>query len=504
MMAPPNFDATKKWPLIIYLHGYVPTISVLDPWIPWKAVLDEAAKNGCMMLVPYGRRNTDFQGVGDGDTMETLALVSRDYPVDENRVYMTGVSMGGMGAWNMALRHPGVWAATTLMCGHTNMITWRHWENENMAPFKRWLMERRNPIDLVMNAWNEPFFVQHGTKDHLVPVEQSRTMIAAMRALGMSVEYREWPAEDHYVYLQAEPYELAYKWLAKYTLDRAPRQVDYKTYNYEFDRAWWTRVDRLAEWGKPAILHAKADEKRAHLDVAAENVAEISINARDARLGVARKADRVEGDWLTYVLSPLAAAAGFPGAKRKGLCGPVEDVFDTPFIVVQGTAGGPEDDAKIAAAVGTWANEWDGFCDGYPRVATDTEITDEQIGKYNLVLFGTPKTNSVLARLAEKLPIRIGEGEYQVGERSFTGADLGLVMCYPNPLAPAHYVAIYSGARYGEKLTINHKHDLLPDFLVYRGGVYDYDSVNEWVCGGFFDTAWRLSTATTWVRGAGK
>jgi hypothetical protein len=91
-----------------------------------------------------------------------------------------------------------------------------------------------------------------------------------------------------------------------------------------------------------------------------------------------------------------------------------------------------------------------------------------------------------------------------VGERSFTGADLGLVMCYPNPLAPAHYVAIYSGARYGEKLTINHKHDLLPDFLVYRGGVYDYDSVNEWVCGGFFDTAWRLSTATTWVRGAGK
>jgi acetyl esterase/lipase len=510
---PPKYDPAKKWPMIVFLHGYVPTISVLDPWVPWKTVMDVAGRNGCMLLVPYGRRNTDFQGVGEVDVLETIRLACRDYPVDEARIYMFGVSMGGMGAWNMALRHPGMFAATTPVCGHTDMLKWRHWETEDVAPFKKWLIEWDNPVDLVMNARGQRFFVQHGSVDHLVPVGQSRTMVAAAKAIGINIEYREYPREDHYVYLGTEPYERAWGWLTKYTLDRAPREIDYKTYSPEFDRAFWVRVDRPAAWGKPAVVHARADEGRRSVEVTAENVGEISINAREAKLaenaeirvnGGAVKPSRAEGEWLTWVLSPLPASEGFPPAKRKGMCGPLEEVFDTPFILVQGTGGGPGDVQKVAEAVGTWAREWDGFADGYPRVATDTELTEEQIGRYDLVLFGTPKTNSVLARIADKLPVKIGENEFTVGERTFSGEDLGLVMCYPNPLAPGHYVAIYSGARYGEKLTINHKHDLAPDFLMFRGGSFDYDNVNEWVCGGFFDAGWRLSAETTWVRAARK
>ncbi len=74
------------------------------------------------------------------------------------------------------------------------------------------------------------------------------------------------------------------------------------------------------------------------------------------------------------------------------------------------------------------------------------------------------------------------------------------MFCYPNPEAPDRYVAIYSGARYGSRLSVNHKHDLLPDFLVFHGSSFDYDDTNAWVCGGFFDSGWRLDPTTTWTR----
>ncbi len=130
----------------------VSCITVLDPWLPTESVCAIAGRLGCMLLIPYGRRNTDFQGVGEVDVLDTLALVRRDYPVDESRIYLSGVSMGGMGVWDIALRHPGLFAAATPMCGHTDMLRWWGWPADEVPPFKKWLIEWDNPIDLVMNA----------------------------------------------------------------------------------------------------------------------------------------------------------------------------------------------------------------------------------------------------------------------------------------------------------------------------------------------------------------
>ena len=61
---PEAYDGERAWPLIVFLHGYVPNITVVDPWVLSEEVCDIAEKNGCILLIPYGRRNTDFQGVG--------------------------------------------------------------------------------------------------------------------------------------------------------------------------------------------------------------------------------------------------------------------------------------------------------------------------------------------------------------------------------------------------------------------------------------------------------
>lgn len=508
---PKDYDPGRRWPVIVFLHGYVPSISVLDPWVLPAEVCDIAGRNGCLLLIPYARRNTDFQGVGEVDVLETLALVQRYYPVDESRVYMSGVSMGGMGAWNMALRHPGRFAAVTPIAGHSDMLTWWGWPAQDMAPFKKWLIEWDNPVDLVINARGQRVFVQHGENDHLIPAEQSRSIVARARDEGLDFEYYEYRGEGHYIYWGTECFEKAWAWQKQFALGDPVREITYKTYSLEYDRAYWLRVEAIAAWGRPATVRLKVEDEAKLVRVQTDNVGAFSLNLEEAGLaadvrvvlnGAQVEPSRRKGPWVTFAPEPIAPADGFPPLKRKGLCGPVEEVFDTPFIVVQGTAGDDAADEDLARKAGTWAAEWDAFADGYPRVATDAEITDAEIARYNLVLFGTPQTNGILARLADRLPIKIGDHEYQIGERRLAGPELGLVLCYPNPLAPDRYVAVYAGEHYGARLSVNHKHDLLPDFLVFRADRFLYDETNDWVCGGFFDSRWRLSEETTWVNPA--
>ena len=147
--------------------------------------------------------------------------------------------------------------------------------------------------------------------------------------------------------------------------------------------------------------------------------------------------------------------------------------------------------------MGIWAEEWDDFGDGAPRVCTDQELTDEDIEQFSLVLFGTPETNSVVARMAEKLPLTIGDHSYTLLGKTYEGDHLGLVLCYPNPLAPEHYLLIYAGKLYGRRCSVNHKHDMLPDFLVFDSTRFTTGDTEACVYGGWFDVDWLPKESLT-------
>ena len=516
---PPGYDPGDKTPLIVFLHGWVPTTSIIDPWLLPDSVLAKAGDVGCMLLIPYGRRNTDFQGVGEVDVLASIEQVQRLYNVDPDRIYLSGVSMGGMGAWTIALRHPGLFAAVTPICGQTDMYRWWRWNKDDMPPFKQWLVEWDNPWHLALSMRGQRFFVQHGENDMLIPVEQSRIMVeAAEKQLDHgSVELLEYKGASHYIYFQDEPFETAFKWHLQHTLDRKPNLVAHRTYSLEYGTVFWATIEQFVEWGKPATMRLWGEpevqkQTLSELDINCENVARISIDIPNSPLadkpeyvvGIndQRRTVRRQGDRLVIEVAPVPRpSASFPPPKRKGLCGPCEEVFDTSFLVVQGTAGRPEDDAELEEKVARFAAEWDAFADGLPRVKLDTEVTEQDIAQSNLVLFGRPQTNLILGQIYFRLPIRIGDHRYQIGHRGFEGENLGLVMCYPNPLNPERYVLIFSGEYWGERLDVNHKYDMLPDFIVFTTGAFAREGdTNEHLCAGFFDINWVIDEKTTWVR----
>jgi hypothetical protein len=445
------------------------------------------------------------------------------YKIDPSRVYMSGVSMGGMGAWNIALRHPGMYAATAPMSGQTDMHVWwprvlPNWpaNRADIPPFRRLLVEWDNPIDLVMNARNQPMYVQHGELDQLIPVEQSRTMVTAAQKLGIPIKIHEFLGESHYIYWETPCFKNAWSWTKDFTLNESPSRVTYKTYNLNYDKAFWLTITDFLQWGQAATVDCQVINNGAGLRLTTTNVRQVKVDVQKAPLQKVEDFDlevngkkmlgRATANWDLYInCDPKQPREQtWPPHKKSGLCGPVESVFNTAFLLVPGTQG---DDAGVqlnAANAKRWSDEWDQFADGIPPLKIDRDVTEQDIAGRNLVLFGTPKTNSVLARIADKLPIKIlGDHAFSVAGKTYRGDDLGLIMCYPNPLAPEHYVAIYTGPLYGEKCGINHKHDLIPDFLVFNTHAFNYDDTNEHEVAGWFGTDWELRPETTWVRQPG-
>jgi acetyl esterase/lipase len=515
---PPGYDPARRWPLIVFLHGYVPDTSILDPWVLSLDICEVAAENGCALLIPYGRRNTDFQGVGEVDVLAATEEVKSLYPIDPDRVYLTGVSMGGAGTWTLALRHPGLFAAATPITGQTDMHAWwprllPQWPRSraDLTPFRRFLVEWDNPVDLVMNARNQPLFVQHGERDSLIPVEQSRTMVSLAAAQGIPIRLGEFKGASHYIYWDLPCYRNAWSWSTQQTLQRQPARVTYKTYSLEYDTAFWCRIADFLQWGTPATVDCAVTADGAGLEITATNTRLLDLDLNQAPLRRGAEVPvmvngaplRLTPDPTGHLTVPCGDAVrtpeAWPPVKRKGLTGPVEEVLDQPFLCVAGTSGDDAADRRNAAAAQRWAHEWDEFADGEPRLKTDAEVTAEDLSLYNLVLFGTPADNSLLARMQDALPITIGDHSYTVAGRTYEGRDLGLVMCYPNPLSPDRMVIVYAGEMYGAKCGINHKFDLIPDFLVFHAGQYSYDDTDVHAVGGYFDMNWELAPGLTWA-----
>jgi len=505
---PEDYQADRKWPLIVFLHGYVPHTSLTNPWLLTEEQEREGARNGAIVLTPYARRNTDFQGVGEVDVLRAIEETKRFYAIDPDRVYLCGPSMGGYGTWTISLRYPGMFAACAPMCGQTDMFVWWPWPHATAPRFKQFLGEWDNPIDLAPNGAGQSYFLQHGEFDRkpLIPVEQSHMMGWEMNRLGTPIEYFEHAGSDHFIYWEMPCFEKAFSWLVKHKLDRWPKHVRLKSYSYRYDAAFWLRILEYRKWGVPGVAEAVVDAQANRVDLTTDNVGKVEIGLSQKLLDLKRPVTVVadgrevfkgqpKGDVLVVeVAAPLMPAKQDALRKRRGLCGPVEDVFNGPFVVVPGTGGTADDRKTLRDQASTWCTEWDAFADGVPPLMTDDQVTDEVAASHNLVLFGTPRTNRAMAAVADQLPIRIEDHEFTIGGRTYSGPDVGLAFCYPNPKHPDRYVLVYSGETFGRHLGINHKHDLLPDYFIFRAGPRNpWDDTDRHLCAGFFGLNWEVA-----------
>jgi hypothetical protein len=197
----------------------------------------------------------------------------------------------------------------------------------------------------------------------------------------------------------------------------------------------------------------------------------------------------------SFVLDANTWKVGTPAGLRKKhrLQGPIDDGLMDSFIFVRPTS------SCSNATVEKWVQSefehavthWRRQMRGDAIVKFDHEITAEDIANSNLVLWGDAQANSVLAKIADKLPIRWSAREVIVGDRKFDAAHHAPIAIYPNPLNPEKYVVLNSSFTYREYDYLNNARQVpkLPDWAIidvrvpsnsrYPGKVVEADFFGE-------------------------
>jgi poly(3-hydroxybutyrate) depolymerase len=210
-------SAPVSWPLIVALHGAgsdhkhnLRRVFGLDNR-PGETDA-EASRNRlplpdvpAFVVSPFGRGELmGYDGLGYDDVMRVIADVRRAYPIDPERITLTGASMGGGGTWAVGLRHPELFAALAPVCGFANFQ--RMVSPADAALYDLARLAALSPPAIAENAAHQQLFIFHGDKDPTVPVEDSRQMVARYEALGWlgkNVHYTEYPGVQHAAWIPA-------------------------------------------------------------------------------------------------------------------------------------------------------------------------------------------------------------------------------------------------------------------------------------------------------------
>jgi predicted peptidase len=180
-------ESEKKWPLIMFLHGIGERgtdVNKVKAHGPPKIV--EKRKDFPFIVVsPQCPGDTWWRPF---DLNALLDEVVAKNNVDEDRIYLTGLSMGGFGAWDFASQYPRRFAAIAPICGGGNPAS------------------ARRLRDL-------PIWVFHGDADRAVPVALSDAMVEALKKAGADVKYTRYPGVDHDSWTQTYNNPELYDWM---------------------------------------------------------------------------------------------------------------------------------------------------------------------------------------------------------------------------------------------------------------------------------------------------
>lgn len=187
LYVPGAYQPKKKMPLVVALHGLGSTPGQI---MRYPGLTRLAEKYGFMVVAPWGYNNRGWYGslgqksrrsnpqnlgeLSELDVMNVLAIVRRDFVIDEQRIYLMGHSMGGGGTFHLAIKYPDIWAALGAV-----------------APAVYTTPDRLGEIKHL------PVIVVQGDRDKLVSVKQTRVWIEKMKELKMKHVYIEVAGGGH-------------------------------------------------------------------------------------------------------------------------------------------------------------------------------------------------------------------------------------------------------------------------------------------------------------------
>jgi len=439
---PPNFKASKAYPLVVMLHG-----AGSNHRLAMRRVFGKSNQNGetdveasryfpnwkdvpYIVVTPFARGTMGYQGIAEKDVLEMLEDVRKRFTIDTNRMYLTGLSMGGGGTLWLGLSKPDLWAAIAPVCP--------------AAP--------EGSAALAGNAFSMPIRICQGETDPVVKADSVRAWVKRLTGSGATVEYEEYPGVLHDSWVQAYENGRVFDWFAKHQRNPFPNKVVFSTAALRHGKAFWLEI-HAKEPGELAKVEAVFFDKNklsistksvthlqlqlhGHPNFNAKKPIELAIDgyAFTERSNGSLSFKRTERGWV--IASSVAETASVL-KKKAHQEGPLFDALSSRHIYVYGTADNPDAAtleqrmlaAQKAADWSFYRGEFLGRIMAFPRVLRDQDLRESDYASSNLILLGNAQTNSVIAQLA---PFDLASAQ----------SDLGLAYVFPHR---DHYILVNSG-----------------------------------------------------------
>ena len=425
---PNNIDLKRKYPLMVHLHG--------RGGRPMPNFEASHKKEDYISVSPWGRGDVGYYALGEDDILQVIAYMKAWYPIDHDRIYLKGLSLGGLGTWVIASRHPDLFAAVAPYFGYTYDL----------------------PLENLLNV---PLFSQHGTKDWVVPIDHHRWAINRIQKLRYPAYHLEHPGAGHGI---SNPFDDE-GWMLQRTRVKRPTSVTYTCQTPERGKAYWIHIREFTDVHLRAHIQAQVEGNGIHqsLLLSPRNISVLGLDAsnmpidsgQSMHIQVGQDTLRIDapipgqffvvndGVWqLKYEVSEPS------GASRPYRPGAAANLYDgEPLKIVYGTQG-EEGQTTLNRRIAEKLAFFPGYRSEMPvggiSVKADEELTEDDLLHFNLILIGGKTENSLVARMEEQLPFRINrQNELVVSDRDPVSLNEAVLrLFYFNPLNPQRSIVL--------------------------------------------------------------
>jgi len=506
LVAPPSLSGkTSPRPLLVWLAGRNEKRTELAFLAEREGSPGPFTPPHTIVLHPYGRFCNATKFAGEVDVFEAMEAVRADYEIDSNRLFVAGFSMGGASAWHLATHHSGLWCGASPGAGFAETAVFAKIFAAGKEPPPAWeqkLWRWYDATDYAGNLFNCPTVAYSGEID---PQKQAaEIMEQAMGAEGLKLERLIGPQTAHKYHPETQKEVTArLEALLNHGRDPLPKEVRLTTYTLQYPEAAWVRIEGMEKHWERGDVKARL-EQPGMASVTTTNVSALELSLPELRSVVIdgqmlAASKRKRGGGVMVWKKAGRWTMGEPGSglrKHPGVTGPIDDAFMSSFVFVRPT--GKPFNEKVGAwtrAESAYATKmWRDLFRGDAPVMDDTAVSEADISSRNLVLWGDPSSNKLLAKILNRLPLKWTREKLVFKDQICDAAHCAPILIFPNPLNPQRYIVLNGGIdfrndAYGSNALQTPK---LPDWALI-----DLDTAPgpRWpgrvIEAGFFDEQWR-------------
>lgn len=455
-------------------------------------------KDWAYIVAPTNRRpyGFDWEEWGRIDAMEVLEQAQRRFDPDPSRLYLTGHSMGGHGAWQVGATLPCRWAAIGPSAGWISFQSYGgapQWsaDDPREAVFQR-VHNPSNTLGLKENFLHYGIYILHGDADDNVPVSEARAMREQLADMHPDVAYHEEPGAGHWWGNRCVDWPAMFEFFRE---RRRPAMNEVDSFAFVTanpgvsDRCHWARILQQETPYEFSRIEVELDREAHELSVATENIRRFAVDLSHLASNAERPpiTVRIDGAEGAIAIDPSAegvnvadlefrhgnngwalATEPIPANERRPeRTGPFKHAFDNEMVLVYATQGTPEENAWAKAKAIFDAETWWYRGNGSVDILPDTRFV-EQAGSMrnrNVILYGHRSMNAAWQTvLGEDETLVVDRGLVRskaAGRPAMEEAELAVIAVRPRSDSERALVGVVAGTGVvGLRLT-----DRLPYFV---------------------------------------